>query len=303
MTGARLASYRFGDHSELVAQSILSTLAFTTLVPRSEDVGHDFVCVLAERKDRMLHTGQSFTVQVKSNAKPLTYAKPYEVEWLKDQDVPLLIGVVTRVGLKLDLYSTWRRLDAFLGPDVPRRVRLVPNASGKIKFDKRSRTKIVPLGTPILSTSLADVVERDVADGFGSLLRAWVALDQRNIANVRAGVYWTVGPAEHQTNSPKFTSFLQGFYVNPKNMSQTLRLFARSAASLRIELEKRFVSPPAHEAWPRQLRALEEALHAFAPYVEENARGMLLAETRLKLPDRAERVNMIIKESGKATDG
>jgi hypothetical protein len=258
MPGARLASFRYGDHSELVAQSILSTMAFTTLVPRTEDIGHDLVCVLAELKNGMFHAGQSFTVQVKSDASPLVYAKPHDVEWIKNQDVPLFVGVVTRAELKLDLYSTWRIVDAVLGHGVASEIRLIPGAVGPIRFDAQTGTKDVPLGPPILSTTLTDVVGRDGARDFVPLLRQWVALDQQNITNARAGIYWTLGPASHTTNRDGFDSFLQGFYVNAKNLPQTLRLFARCAASLRVELEKavcavstRFISATSPSAGQR----------------------------------------------------
>ena len=54
-----------------MAEFVLNTIAFTTRVPRPEDIGHDFVCALSELQDGFYWAGPSFTVQVKSDRKPL----------------------------------------------------------------------------------------------------------------------------------------------------------------------------------------------------------------------------------------
>lgn len=71
MPGGRLRSFRFGDRNELIAEFVLNTFAFTTRVPRQEDVGHDLLCVLSNLKGDMFWAGPSFTVQVKSEHEPL----------------------------------------------------------------------------------------------------------------------------------------------------------------------------------------------------------------------------------------
>src|SRR5688572_17448059 len=83
MPGGRLRSFRLGDRTELMAEFVLNTVAFTTRVPRQEDIGHDFVCTLSEIKNGFYWTGPSFTVQVKSNDKPLEFEKPHEIAWIK----------------------------------------------------------------------------------------------------------------------------------------------------------------------------------------------------------------------------
>ncbi len=70
MPGARHPDFRLGDRTELLAEFCLNTMAFTTRVPRQEDIGHDFFCVLSEIKQDMLWAGPSFTVKVKSNQIP-----------------------------------------------------------------------------------------------------------------------------------------------------------------------------------------------------------------------------------------
>ncbi len=57
MPGGRLRSFRLGDRTELMAEFALNTIAFTTRVPRQEDIGHDFVCALAELRNDFYWAG------------------------------------------------------------------------------------------------------------------------------------------------------------------------------------------------------------------------------------------------------
>ena len=80
MPGARAYGFRIGDNAELLSEFVISRLAFTSKVPRTEDVGHDFLCSLAERAENMLKAGPFFTVQAKSNREPIVFQKQYELD-------------------------------------------------------------------------------------------------------------------------------------------------------------------------------------------------------------------------------
>ena len=71
MPGAQPIGPRYGTSAELLAEFVLGSMAFTTRVPRQEDVGHDLLCVLAERSGRMMLAGPFFTVQVKNKKQEL----------------------------------------------------------------------------------------------------------------------------------------------------------------------------------------------------------------------------------------
>lgn len=45
MAGCRWRTFRLGDRSELLVEQLLASLAFTTRVPRQEDVGVEFFAV------------------------------------------------------------------------------------------------------------------------------------------------------------------------------------------------------------------------------------------------------------------
>jgi len=46
MPGGRARTFRLGDRSELLVEHLLAGVAFTTRVPRQEDIGIDFMCSL-----------------------------------------------------------------------------------------------------------------------------------------------------------------------------------------------------------------------------------------------------------------
>lgn len=107
MPGARYEDFRFGDSAELLAEFILGSIAFTTRVPRQEDVGYDFFCVLAEKDAELLKAGPFFTVQAKKGRGKIAFEKEYEVDWIKKQENPFFICVTNSDSLSIDLYSTW----------------------------------------------------------------------------------------------------------------------------------------------------------------------------------------------------
>lgn len=57
MPGAKAYGFRMGDNAERLCEFVISSLAFTSKVPRTEDVGHDFLCSLAEREANMFKAG------------------------------------------------------------------------------------------------------------------------------------------------------------------------------------------------------------------------------------------------------
>jgi hypothetical protein len=99
-----------GDRSEQLVETLLSAFAFTTPVPRQEDVGADFFCSLISKEGQLLKAGPFFTVQAKSAPEPVIFQKDYELNWVTRQENPLLLCVADRAALAMDVYSTWNLL-------------------------------------------------------------------------------------------------------------------------------------------------------------------------------------------------
>lgn len=115
MPGSLWYPFRQGDRSEYLALYILSALGIVVPVPRQEDIGADFYCSLAESRGSRLTFHSPCLVQTKSRSiKEITYGgidekrrwKHEEVDWLFNQELPLLIGIVDKEKLLLDLYAT-----------------------------------------------------------------------------------------------------------------------------------------------------------------------------------------------------
>ena len=116
MPGGRQRSFRLGDRAELLVQHLLSGLAFTTPVPRQEDIGIDFMCSFITGYDNadLLTAGPLFLVQAKSSNDPVVYEKPHELEWISNQENPILLCVADRDAGAMDVFSTWNLLCAVL---------------------------------------------------------------------------------------------------------------------------------------------------------------------------------------------
>lgn len=237
MPGARPHGFRRGDRSELLAETVLNALAFTVRVPRQEDVGHDFLCFLSEKKGQMIWAGPSFTVQVKSKREPLVFNKEHEIAWVKKLDNPFFLAVSDIKNQKVDIYSTWKRLLGFLswGCDV---IHLIPGdqdaAFEGVHTDRDKSEQQIPLDRPILSVAFSEARDEGRMSYLGEVLRGWITLDRENIVRARASMYWVTGRTDYETNAPiDGRKAITHFFWNPNNLPDCVRNFGRSATALR----------------------------------------------------------------------
>lgn len=290
MPGGRLAAVRPGDSAELLAEFILSTIAFCTRVPRQDDVGHDLFCVLYERDSLLLRAGPFFTVQVKTSHRPLIFSQDHQIAWIKNQENPFFLCVVNRERLEIELYSTWNMQNGFLFRRA-NRIRLVPGRSDDNHQEVRTADdrseQVVPLGKPILRTSASEVMDEARAAELGAVLKGWVALDRDNLVRNSAGMYWVVGPSHYETNRPLTDTPDRKvwFYWNPQNLAQCETNFGRVATALRLVIRQILGAggEATLEHIPR-IRALDEVLIAFAHCLEPLAVQTLYEHVQLAIP-------------------
>jgi hypothetical protein len=235
MPGAHLLNPYRGNSSEYIAQVVLNAIAFAAYTPRQEDVGHDFVCYLSEVRGSMLWAGPSFTVQVKSNRDPLVYDKEHELAWLDGLENPFFLVVVTREEMRVDFYSTWKRLVGLLSRGARRRL-LIPGlhdaAYEGVQTEDDESEQQIPLDKPIVTVTAREIMEQACADRVRAVLRTWIELDRNNIVNRSAGFYWTLGIREWTTNEP-IRPDVEWFFSHPQNLEVCARNFGRSATALR----------------------------------------------------------------------
>lgn len=185
MPGARPRGSRPGDNAEILAEFILRALAFTSSVPRTEDVGHDFLCSLVEQDDNLLKAGPFFTVQIKGRHQDVVYEGDHEVTWITTQENPFFIGVVDREKLALELYSTWNMLNGFLLKGA-QKILLRPGEASDdyqpVVTAEDGSEQVVPLGRPVLRMDAHDATDPERARTLASVLRHWVLLER--VSNV-----------------------------------------------------------------------------------------------------------------------
>jgi len=226
MTNSLWYSFREGDHSEYLAQYFLSALGISVPVQRQEDIGVDFYCSLARRGGQRLTFYDPFIVQTKS-APPgeISYGGPdkngvwrrWEVEWLFEQELPLIIGIVDKAQLRVDLYSTanmwWTHYkhggslgQVVLRPNVPE------ESGAEISGAKdttpsewpagigNGRCYQIPLGPPMVSMGIHDVDDEAKLEAYRALLSHAVGIDQQNITYRRLHAHYHQWLVQIETN-------------------------------------------------------------------------------------------------------
>jgi hypothetical protein len=280
MPGARLASFRFGDRSELLVELLLSALAFTTRVPRQEDIGFDFFCSLITEEGNLLKAGPFFSVQAKSSLDPIIYEKEHELTWITTQENPLLICVADRPSLAVEIYSTWNLL---CGPLAKRPTRLIlkPGMTSSEfpgVIHKPDGSQEICLGSPVLRVTDEDISNDVRRQQIAAVLGRWVALDRTNIVNRQAGIYWVVGPLSYQTGQTPEASNALGvaFYWNIQNLDQCTINLGRISTALSLLLRDGLSSTDAVQpVWVGRIEALRLLIRAYWLMFDEQVRNIL----------------------------
>lgn len=289
MPGARYKDFRLGDSSELLAEFILNSMAFTTRVPRQEDIGYDFFCVLSERDGKMVKAGPFFTVQVKSSQEKIIYEKDYEVEWIKKQENPFFICVANRASLSVDIYSTWNMHTGFLAKNA-QKIILIPGGPNdnyqEVRTKEDRSVQEIPLGKPILHITAEDVMSEENVVVLAGILHEWVTMDRENVVNRHAEMFWIIGPRYWETNQPlsKSKEWITAFFWNAKNLPKCQINFSRSATALRLVYRWAYGEEgEKSEELHSEIESLEAVIKSHVKYLEPLAKQVLIQEISMEL--------------------
>lgn len=289
MPGARAYGFRIGDNAELLAEFVLSRLAFTARVPRTEDVGHDFLCSLAEREANLFKAGPFFTVQVKNKKNPIIYEKDYEINWIKSQENPFFICVANRSSLSVEFYSTWTLLIGILHKSAQKIV-LIPGSENDTyrapETESDQTEQRIYLGRPILNISAEEIFSDENVNKYAAILRQWIEIDRENIINRYAGMYWIVGPKTYETNVPVPDPFetLVAFMWNAKNLEKCKINFGRSATALRLVIRRALGQEREQDITLSPMIAdLEKVLQSMKECLDPYAKEILFQQLNLKI--------------------
>jgi len=292
MPGGRLSSFRLGDRSELLAEFCLGAIAFTSRVPRQEDIGHDFFCVLSEERDGFIWAGPSFTVQVKSDKNPLVYEKPHQRKWLSTLENPFFVVIGYRDELRIEIYSTLQRLNGLLFR-AAKRVELHPGPPKKDSRDvwtaEDDTKQVIYLGKPVISATVEDFMDKSRANFLTQVLKRWILLDRENVVNKDAGMHWLVSPESYETNELLAVDgkMRVGIYWNARNLDVCQRNFGRAATALRLTfLNALGPSRKLDPAIAVKIQALNAVLNAFRDVLDPASKGALEEYIGLHLQDK-----------------
>lgn len=270
MPGARLRSFRLGDRSELLVEHLLAAVAFTTRVPRQEDVGIDFICSLITGFDNtnLLRAGPFFSVQAKSSMEPLIYEKPHELEWVRNQENPLLLCIADRAASAMNVYSTWNLLcgleGGWKGQKAANCIRLCPGKGGSDWMGIENQpdgSQDILLGKPIIRISNDQVFDEANTQHIAEIIAEWLALDRENIVNRQAGLNWVAGPLTYETGERLGSVRGVSFYWHPQNLPECALNLGRSATALWRVLHHQGSEQVAGQApWSSGIAPLRELL-------------------------------------------
>lgn len=288
MPGARLRTFRLGDRSELLVEQLLTAFAFTTRVPRQEDFGIDFFCSLIHQEEQLLKAGPFFAVQAKSSTDAIVYEKPHELEWIRNQENPLLICVADRNALAMDVYSTWNLLCGVLnnwrGQTKASRIVLRPGVVHHVwpwVQDNDDGSQEICLGKPIARVTDADIFNNIRMEPIANAIGEWVALDRTNIVNRHANMDWVLAPITYNTNESPWSSSNVGvaFYCHPTNLNKYSTNLGRVATTLEFVLRNPgagidVTQPP----WPARMSALQQVLLSHWELLDQPTQQFLTAQ-------------------------
>lgn len=235
MPGVMWYPFRQGNRCEYLAQYILSALGIAIKVPREEDIGADFYCSLANIDGKKMTFYAPFMVQIKSDSESIVrYGgidekgkwKKDGIDWLFSQELPLFIGIVSREGQTLKLYSTSNKWAVHYHgmpgevmlqmniPPEPERYIDAPKPEEKSELRNCGDGKLwnVPLGNPIVSISIGDSEDEDKLTYYRGLLQFFILLEQENITYKRLKVHYSKWPLRLKTNDELKNPFTYGIF-------------------------------------------------------------------------------------------
>jgi hypothetical protein len=245
-------NFYWGTRYEYATTLALSSIASAIQIPRPEDYGFDHICTLVEVIGNNRYPRISFGVQVKPEDKDMIVygdinkngeLQDWEVEWLFNRDLPLIIATVNLVpSFCLKLYSTWSVWHAYwMRPDFnKRKVNIHINQQPELPNNVFDRWKSYPhdsssietydncdvyLGQPICEMK-SPTPEIDESTKLYECLSFWINLDKLNIQYRKLGIPIMYTVQDWVTNEkPNFSPYQYAFKpkgIKQENLLQTL---------------------------------------------------------------------------------
>lgn len=201
--------FREGFRSERLAYHVFSAFGPVFPIVTADDFGIDLLCHMAHRKEKLLHVGHAYAIQVKSNEDPVVYSGSESGKWLDELDFPLFLACVNKATGDIRLYSTCNLNKLLWGcrwhlpPNYPTEITLQPQPPGTMPSDPQTvgGRALVELGGPALDFNADDVGNPEKREHLCKALEGWVEIDRRNYSRRRSQIPCFLVPTRWESNT------------------------------------------------------------------------------------------------------
>lgn len=191
MPGRRLSSYRKGDWNEDLGILLLKLLAAVAPIPRQEDFGLDAIGTLLHPvQNNLVYAEESFYIQLKSESQKAISYRDHELDWLKNLQLPLFIGQVSRKDSSLLLFPAHVLNEFFVLRDFRNLKELViklHDDSAKRKVNGESYELYI--GPPLLTINITHASDSSFIENAYKILKNYLHLEHQNINSRRLRFY------------------------------------------------------------------------------------------------------------------
>lgn len=198
MSGRRLGSYRKGDWNEELGILLLKSLAAVAPIPRQEDFGLDAVgTLLRPVENNFVYAENSFYIQLKSESKKQLSYRDHELDWLKNLQLPLFIGQVSRRDSSLRLFPAHVLNEFFVMRDLRNFKELIIKIydDGSAKRLAKGESYELYLGEPLLTINIKQASDNTFIEQAYQILKNYLRLEHQNVNSRRLRFYrhikWT----------------------------------------------------------------------------------------------------------------
>lgn len=192
-----------GHRSEIIAEFFFSGLGTVIPVPRPADTGVDFYCTLTEPAGKKAFSTHTFTVQVKSNAKPITVESTRSIEWLLRHPLPIFLCVVDKKRQQIHVYHMLPRFYIWAHPPLPKMMTIVPEQGTEGTSVQWEPNNNFSVSAPIISLTFADIADKNTMKKLKEVLVFWIGFEEENLSRIRNHILQFRMPASYETNSTK----------------------------------------------------------------------------------------------------
>jgi hypothetical protein len=225
MPGLQLENRSLGAGYQSFAETVVGRIAALAPVPDPHDFGVDFYALPRKPLPGKAETAIELCgVQVKGGDQDeVTYGgrrpnhewKHYQVEWLRDLDVPLYIAAVDRDFTEVRLYSTTPVIGVFIRAGLPLQITCTLGApafdeDASISEPHYEQVDAVPgsdgrrwtcdLGAPFLLLRLPDLRDEATRTRLFDVFVAWIRSDRVAQMYLHQHVPWHMLPLKYRTN-------------------------------------------------------------------------------------------------------